>query len=211
MKNIKYPCRIYALEVNLHGEDSCKFQASANNDQELLKKLQKIRKDFQDTYKELDEYVCLTDNEENWLNVKPSTVLKNLGGEEEKAISLQIKKKCQFCFYKINDRGDACRNFGKTECKKYISVDKYWASPEGQQKLKKAEEKEKEYWESQPPEKREFHELYERYSELLQAWFDSSDNKKKELDVLMDQIVPRLKELDKTLKNGFIDWRTFGE
>lgn len=206
MRNIFYPCRVYAFTMNPYGRDSWEFNGKADDEKSLYEILDKIRDEFHDNYKELDRYVYLTDEKEIPFDVKPSTILKRVGGESEKQKKKQIQH-CQHCFYLIDEKMSYCPDFGKIGCEKCITVTEYWSSPEGKKRAAAQEEEEKEYWKNQPAESRRLHELDEKYSDLLNQWGSDSISKEeeKELNRQMDEIAREMKELNP----DFVDYRSF--
>lgn len=209
MRNISYPCRIYAFEMNLSGKDDYRFQSSANSDQELFKSLCKIRDDFHDTYRDLDKYVYLTDENENMLHVSPSSIMRRLGDDREKARACQIGRKCKYCYHMTDVNLEYCRDFGLVGCERYISVNDYWKSPEGKRRIEEQKEEERKYWEKRSSDKREHHELSEEFFNLFSRWAETPECKRKNLDSKMDKMAARLKELCETLGEEFIDWREY--
>lgn len=202
MKGIKYPCRIYAFESNMSGRDDYQFQAVVDNDEELFRTMNGIRDAFHDNYTELDKFVYLTDEKEERLNVRPSSVLKKFGGEEEKKKAAQIRR-CEFCFHHVDKEMNYCKCFGKIGCGRYITINDFWRSEEGKKEMERQEEEERKYWEAQPSEEREFHELYEQYSRLLNKWWNMDESRKAKVNPKMDELARRLGELHP----DFTDWR----
>lgn len=199
----KFPCRIYALESNPFGRDDFRLQGIASSKEELLEKISSIRLLFHDSYAELDRYVYLSDELENRLNVKPSDVLRQFGGDKEKEIARQVRS-CRSCYHLVDETMNYCQNFGTPGCLKKITISAFWKSPDGKKKIKDNEKKEREYWEGQPQEKKEIHELNERYDVLLEKHSQEKDESKlKEINSKMDEIVSKLKSLD----SSFINWR----
>ncbi len=132
-KNSFKSYRVYAKVMNPYGRDYFEIQGEADDQQRLYRVLAKVRKEFSDTFEELDRYVYVmsvkTDGREKPTKIVPSRIILKYEGEEARELDSRIRRCEEECYYYIDpDTWRYCHCLGKKDCEKFVNIDVYLAT-----------------------------------------------------------------------------------
>lgn len=113
--------------MNPRGRDGWTMLGPFKTEEELYKTIKESRDEYLDMYDELDQYTFISHADQVKIEtMKPSNILKKFGGEEDIKYNKRLKR-CNECFYFIDRNMQYCKKAGQ-KCKKFISIDDYWAT-----------------------------------------------------------------------------------